>query len=382
MSATTVGIAPTPLRKARKGEKWGSPLTYFIALVFIALCLAPVLYIVLGGFRSNSQITSSPAGLPNPWQFQNYVDVLTGSTFWIEIGNSAIVGIVTTAVVVVLGLMVSYVLARYEFRGKGAMYALFAAGLMFPLTVAITPLYILVKDLGLTNNLAGVILPQIGFALPTTVIILVPFIKAIPVELEEAAALDGASRLGFLLPHGDAAVDPRRGDHGHPRVHRELEQLPASAVHPQRPVDVHAAARCAGVLVAVLGGHRQSAGVHLAVHDSRADLLRAVPAPDRRWTDRGGEGVRSCAARASSTTRAPYGSAVLRSNEESDESVTAAVPPLPDVSERVRALHARMTLEEKLAQLVGYWLDQNGVVAPMQSEMAAGQKSRGGALPT
>ncbi|MFF1875599.1 carbohydrate ABC transporter permease, partial [Kitasatospora herbaricolor] len=181
------------------GEKWGSPLTYFIALVFIALCLAPVLYIVLGGFRSNSQITSSPAGLPNPWQFQNYVDVLTGSTFWVEVGNSAIVGIVTTAVVVVLGLMVSFVLARYEFRGKGAMYALFAAGLMFPLTVAITPLYILVKDLGLTNNLAGVILPQIGFALPTTVIILVPFIKAIPVELEEAAALDGASRLGFFF---------------------------------------------------------------------------------------------------------------------------------------------------------------------------------------
>ncbi|GAA1449098.1 carbohydrate ABC transporter permease [Leifsonia poae] len=199
MSATTVGIAPTPLRKARKGEKWGSPLTYFIALVFIALCLAPVLYIVLGGFRSNSQITSSPAGLPNPWKFQNYVDVLTGSTFWVEVGNSAIVGIVTTAVVVVLGLMVSFVLARYEFRGKGAMYALFAAGLMFPLTVAITPLYILVKDLGLTNNLAGVILPQIGFALPTTVIILVPFIKAIPVELEEAAALDGASRLGFFF---------------------------------------------------------------------------------------------------------------------------------------------------------------------------------------
>lgn len=199
MSATTVGIAPTPLRKARKGEKWGSPLTYFIALVFIALCLAPVLYIVLGGFRSNSQITSSPAGLPDPWKFQNYVDVLTGSTFWVEVGNSAIVGIVTTAVVVVLGLMVSFVLARYEFRGKGAMYALFAAGLMFPLTVAITPLYILVKDLGLTNNLAGVILPQIGFALPTTVIILVPFIKAIPVELEEAAALDGASRLGFFF---------------------------------------------------------------------------------------------------------------------------------------------------------------------------------------
>ncbi|MFF1877274.1 carbohydrate ABC transporter permease [Leifsonia sp. NPDC058230] len=199
MSATTLGTVRRAPRRSRGGDKWGSPATYFIALVFIAVCLAPILYIVLGGFRSNSQITSSPAGLPNPWLIQNYLDVLTGSTFWLEIGNSAIVGFATTIGVVVLGLMVSYVLARYEFRGRAAMYSLFAAGLMFPLTVAITPLYILVKDLGLTNNLAGVILPQIGFALPTTVIILVPFIKAIPVELEEAAALDGTSRLGFFF---------------------------------------------------------------------------------------------------------------------------------------------------------------------------------------
>jgi len=199
MTATTLRTVPRTPRRSRNGEKWGSPVTYFVALLFIALCLGPVLYIVLGGFRDNSQITSSPAGLPSPWRFDNYLGVLTGSTFWQEIGNSVIVAVVTTAVVVMLGLMVSYVIARYEFRGKGAMYALFAAGLMFPLTVAITPLYILVKDLGLTNNLGGVILPQIGFALPTTVIILVPFIKAIPVELEEAAALDGASRLGFFF---------------------------------------------------------------------------------------------------------------------------------------------------------------------------------------
>jgi raffinose/stachyose/melibiose transport system permease protein len=70
---------------------------------------------------------------------------------------------------------------------------------MFPMTVAVTPLYILIRDLGLINNLAGVILPQIAFALPTTVIILVPFLRAIPKELEEAAAIDGASKLGFFF---------------------------------------------------------------------------------------------------------------------------------------------------------------------------------------
>ena len=191
--------APGPARGSLTKQKWGSPATYFIAIVFISLCLGPVLFIVLGGFRDNSQITSSPAGFPAPWRFDNYFNVLTSSTFWQQMGNSTIVALITTIGVVVLGLMVSFVLARYKFHGRGAMYSLFAAGLMFPMTVAITPLYILIKDLGLMNSLAGVILPQIGFSLPVTVIILVPFLKAIPDEIEEAASIDGASRLGFFF---------------------------------------------------------------------------------------------------------------------------------------------------------------------------------------
>ncbi|MCG2802002.1 MAG: carbohydrate ABC transporter permease [Cellulomonas sp.] len=186
------------VQRASGGRTWGSPVVYFLALVLVAVMLAPVVYIILGGFRTNSQITTDPSGLPNPWNLGNYADVLSGSTFWQEVGNSAFAALVTTAGVVALGLGASYVLARYRFSGRGAMYSLFAAGLMFPMTVAITPLYLMVKALGLMNSLAGVILPQIAFALPTTVIILVPFLRAIPDEIEEAASIDGCSRLGFF----------------------------------------------------------------------------------------------------------------------------------------------------------------------------------------
>jgi raffinose/stachyose/melibiose transport system permease protein len=185
-------------RRSRTKRGWGSPIVYLAALVLIGLMLGPVLYIVLGGFRTNSQITVDPAGLPNPWEFGNYIDVLKSDTFWRQVTNSTIAAVATTIGVVVLGVMASYVLARYRFRGRGAMYALFAAGLMFPITVAITPLYILVKNLGLVNTLPGVILPQIAFGLPTTIIILVPFLQAIPKEIEEAAAIDRCSRLGFF----------------------------------------------------------------------------------------------------------------------------------------------------------------------------------------
>jgi raffinose/stachyose/melibiose transport system permease protein len=202
MSAAT-SSAPSlrarPAKRSDKPQKWGNPGIYFIALLFISVCVAPVLYIVLGGFRSNSQITTSPAGLPNPWVFSNYLGVLKSGTFWGEFVNSVIVGAATTAGVVVLGVMVSFALARYEFKLKGLMYALFASGLMFPLVVAITPLYIVVKDLGLIDNLMGIVIPQIAFGLPTTVIILTPFLRAIPKDIEEAASIDGTSRIGFFF---------------------------------------------------------------------------------------------------------------------------------------------------------------------------------------
>lgn len=178
---------------------WGKPSVYIIATVLIALCIGPVLYIILGGFRSNAQITTDPSGLPSPWVFDNYTEVLAAGTFWQQFGNSAITAIATTVGCVALALAASYVIARYDFRGRNAMFSLFAAGLMFPMTVAITPLYILIRSLGLTNTLAGIILPQIGFALPVTVIILVPFLRAIPKEIEEAAMIDGSGRVGFFF---------------------------------------------------------------------------------------------------------------------------------------------------------------------------------------
>ena len=206
MSATSAGPWSSAAKRRNvsgghrdKPKKWGNPVTYFIALLFIAVCIAPVLYIIIGGFRTNSQITTSPAGLPDPWVISNYTGVLSSVTFWGEFANSAIVALASTVGILALGLMVSFVLARYDFKLKGAMYSLFAAGLMFPMVIAITPLYIVIKDMGLIDNLLGIIIPQIAFGLPMTVIILVPFLRAIPKEIEEAAALDGLSRLGFFF---------------------------------------------------------------------------------------------------------------------------------------------------------------------------------------
>src|SRR5690606_29279731 len=112
--------------------------------------------------------------------------------------SSSLVAVGTTAGVVVLGLCAAYVLARYKFRGRQWLYTFFSAGLMFPLTVAALPLSILLRDIGLHGTFLGLIIPQVAFALPVTIIILVPFLRAIPTELEEAAAIDGTGRIGFF----------------------------------------------------------------------------------------------------------------------------------------------------------------------------------------
>ena len=194
----------------RRRFDWGQPFVYFIALIAVAVTIVPVLYVVIGGFRSTAQINADPSAFPDPWVFTNYGTVLGSETFWQQVLSSTIVAVATTAGVVILGVMAAFVIARYSFRGREAIFSLFTAGLLFPLSVAIVPLFVMLKSMGLLNTLAGVAIPQIAFDLPTTIIILVPFLRAIPAELEDAAMIDGSSRIGFfwriLLPLSGAGL--------------------------------------------------------------------------------------------------------------------------------------------------------------------------------
>src|SRR5690606_24725803 len=135
MSAPSTAPPPTVSPQVKRRGRMRSPLsrsgplTYLVAYGLVGICLGPVLYIILGGFRTNSQITVNPSGFPNPWEVGNYISVLESSLFWRQLGNSTIVAVLTTLGVVVLGVMASNVLARYSFTGRGVMYSLFAAGL-------------------------------------------------------------------------------------------------------------------------------------------------------------------------------------------------------------------------------------------------------------
>jgi raffinose/stachyose/melibiose transport system permease protein len=124
----------------RRPVQWGNPLTYALALAVAAVSIAPVLYVIVGGFRTTPQIVADPAGMPDPWVLDNYIRVLTKSNFWHQAFNSAVIALGTTLAVVVLGMAAGFVLARYTFRGREALYTFFTLGLLFPAGAAILPL--------------------------------------------------------------------------------------------------------------------------------------------------------------------------------------------------------------------------------------------------
>ena len=99
----------------------------------------------------------------------------------------------------IYGSMAAFALSRYAFRGRDGLFLLFTAGLLFPLNTAALPLFLMLQKIGMNDNLLGVALPEAAFSLPVTIVILRPFMRAIPGELEDAATVDGATRIRFFL---------------------------------------------------------------------------------------------------------------------------------------------------------------------------------------
>jgi len=192
------GVSISPRRVASR------TLLYVILLAVAAIIIMPLAYAILSGFRTTGQIAAQPLAWPDPWVFDNYTTILRSDTFWRSFGNSVLIAALTTTLTVIVSSLAAFALARIRFRGNAAVFNIFALGLLFPLAVAILPLFLLLHDLGLQNSPWGIVLPQVAFAIPISIIILRPFFRSIPAELEDAARIDGCSSFGFfwrvLLP--------------------------------------------------------------------------------------------------------------------------------------------------------------------------------------
>jgi raffinose/stachyose/melibiose transport system permease protein len=163
----------------------------------MAIIVIPLTFSILGGFRTSQQLSANPVGLPDPWIWDNYSMLLRSGTFWRQVANSTLIALLTTAVVLPAASLAAFVLARYRFRGREIVYGLFTIGLLFPVAVAILPLFIVLRQVGLLSNPLGVALPQAAFGLPISIVIMRPFFRAIPASLQDAALIDGCGPLRF-----------------------------------------------------------------------------------------------------------------------------------------------------------------------------------------
>jgi raffinose/stachyose/melibiose transport system permease protein len=179
-------------------------LRYGVLILFTAAILIPILLAALGGLKTTGELMISPISLPDTPHWENYWGILQGQTFWRGLTNSFIVMVGTAALMIISASAAAYVFARLSFRGRDLLFNYFTVGLLFPLTVAILPLYILLRQIGLLNNLFGVVLVQVAFGLTGNIVILRGFFRSIPRELEDAAYIDGCTPFGFfwrvLLP--------------------------------------------------------------------------------------------------------------------------------------------------------------------------------------
>lgn len=209
MEASQTASRPLASRSSERKKFLTRLIQYLILVIVVVIIITPLVILVFGSLKTTGEMYSHPYSIPNPPHWENLVTILTSATFWRLLWNSVVLMLATTTGVVVVCGLAAFVFARLEFRTKGFFFNLFTVGLMFPINVALLPVYFVLRQLNemgihLIDTLVGVILVQIAFNISGSIMILRGFFSAIPTELQDASYIDGCNNFDFfwriLLP--------------------------------------------------------------------------------------------------------------------------------------------------------------------------------------
>jgi raffinose/stachyose/melibiose transport system permease protein len=185
-------------------KKNSSRIIVYIFLVTTAMLIfIPIVILLFGSVKTTGQMYSHPYSIPNPPNWDNIIMILNTPSFWTMLKNSLVVMVATTAGAVIICAMAAFVFARMQFRSKGFFFNLLSIGLMFPINVAILPVYFVlrqIEQLGIPmiDRLWGVVFVQMAFQLSGNIMILRGFFTAVPSELQDAAYIDGCTNFDFF----------------------------------------------------------------------------------------------------------------------------------------------------------------------------------------
>ncbi len=180
-------------RVSASSDRRFAAISHALLIVWSVIVIVPMLWVLMSSFKSTGEILSSPFSLPDHWRFENYANAWTDASIGRYFLNSVIVVVSALILVMLLGAMCAYVLARFEFPGRAADLLRHARfGLTFPVFLAIVPLFFQLQNFGLLNTRPGLILTYVAFALPFTMFFLYSFFRSLPHDVYEAALIDGA----------------------------------------------------------------------------------------------------------------------------------------------------------------------------------------------
>lgn len=193
-----------------------SPFVYAALVLYSGVILFPLVWLVYTSLKSTPEIFQSAWSLPTKPQWINFKNAWQGMSgepgLAPYFGNSILLTILSVALILTIGAMSTYALTRFRFRGAHALLNTYTAGMVFPIFLAVVPLFLLLNQTripgiapkGFVNNYIGLVAVYVAYSLPFTVFVLSGFFRSLPYELSEAAAIDGASRwqtfLRVMLP--------------------------------------------------------------------------------------------------------------------------------------------------------------------------------------
>lgn len=193
LAMTKVKSARTPAQRLGTGVL--AVVINALLILFSLSCIFPLVWMFYSSLKLKRQFNADIMGFPTAPTWANYVKVLSNKDY--HIGASMINSTRTTLLslffILLFGFIVGYILARIDFKMNRALYVLFLMGMLIPVHSLLVPIYIVFNNFGLANKWFTLVIPYVAFGLPIAVFLIESYMKSIPVELEEAAAIDGSS---------------------------------------------------------------------------------------------------------------------------------------------------------------------------------------------
>lgn len=188
------------MKKNSSSQERKGVLFYILLIIFLGFILLPIYWCLVTSFKPGTQITSKNVSFwPVSFTIENYITAWTKSGFSTYFLNSFFIAFCGTLIIVVASIFAGYALARFKFKGKKAFMIVLLCTQFIPGAMLITPMFIIFKNIGLLNNLFAIVLINVTFSVPFNTILMQGFVGGIDYTIEEAAQIDGCSRIGGIV---------------------------------------------------------------------------------------------------------------------------------------------------------------------------------------